>query len=134
MATTTAVNDRTLIVRHLKEALAAKDPSAAQVAFDMSVLDKYREAGATFIRTRSAGRLIVKDAWQMDFGIVDADGVIHTSFGDLVGKLPAAEREHWAEHVLAPPLNARFLKMRLGLGACIDEGDILTWDGRPLGQ
>ncbi|HEX6971822.1 MAG TPA: hypothetical protein VF234_06355 [Limnochordia bacterium] len=129
--TTTAVKDRSLVVRYLREALASKDATALQVAFDIAVLDKYRDAGDTFIRTKSAGRLIAKQGWHLDFGIVDEDGVIHTSFADLLHRLPAAEREHWVEYVVVPPLNSRFLKLRLGLGACIDEGDISDWDGRP---
>ncbi|HET7560651.1 MAG TPA: hypothetical protein VFK80_11885 [Limnochordia bacterium] len=99
------------------------------LVFEMRVLEKYVQAGNVVYRTNSAGRVDAK-VWRVDFGIVDVAGVIHAQAGDVF-KLPQAEREHWAAHIAAPPLNARFLKMRLGLGACIDEGDIELWDGTP---
>ncbi|MBO8140641.1 MAG: hypothetical protein H0Z37_00500 [Firmicutes bacterium] len=129
MAETTPVYSPELVIRYVEQALVAKDPGQLPICFDIGVLEKYREAGCTFIRTRSSGRVQSPEGWRLDFGIVDDAGVIHAAAADVL-KLPRKERQHFAAHVRVPPLNARFLKMRMGLGACIDEGDIEEWDGR----
>lgn len=130
MAETTPVHSPEMVTRYFTKVFAQKDFGAVPICFDIRVLERYREAGLTLIRTRSAGR-VQGQGWRIDFGIVDDAGLIHAAAEDVF-QLPSAEREHWAAHVVVPALNARFLKMRLGLGACVDEGDILTWDGRPL--
>lgn len=130
MAETTPVHSPELVVRYVEQALVNKDTGALPICFDIAVLEKYRAAGYTLFRTKSAGRVQSPEGWRLDFGIVDDAGVIHASAADVC-KLPRAERQHFAAHVRIPPLNARFLKLHMGLGACVDEGDIEDWDGRP---
>ncbi|OUM97049.1 MAG: hypothetical protein BAA04_06570 [Firmicutes bacterium ZCTH02-B6] len=130
MAETTPVHSPELVLRFVERALVDKNPGALPICFDIAVLEKYREAGYTLFRTKSAGRVQAPEGWRLDFGIVDDAGVIHASAADVC-KLPRAERQHFAAHVRTPPLNARFLKLHMGLGACVDEGDVEHWDGRP---
>ena len=80
-------------------------------------------AGASCAPTR-VGRLKSPEGWQLDFGIADADGLLHASVTDLAQRLPAAEREHWAQHLVTPAISRNFLTMRLVPGSCIDDGDL----------
>ena len=80
------------------------DFGAAQLWFDQHVLDRYRSRpGWRVMRTNSVGRVRSPEGWQVDFGIADADRIVHTSFVDLTERLPAAERQHWAQHLEAGP-------------------------------
>ncbi|HLT58539.1 MAG: hypothetical protein LOD91_04415 [Limnochordales bacterium] len=130
MTEKTPVDAPDLVVRYVEEALISKDPGALPLCFDMAVLEKYRAAGYALYRTQNAGRVQAPAGWRLDFGIVDEAGIIHAAAADVL-QLPRAERRHFAAHVRTGPLNGRYLKMRLGLGACVDEGDIQAWDGRP---
>lgn len=130
MSQTTPVYSPDLARKFYEKIFGEKDLASVPIVFSMEVLERYtQEPGHSLIRTRSAGR-VQAPSWRVDFGILDAEGLIHAPAGEVM-KLPAAERQHWAQFALANVLNARFLRMRLGLGACIDEGDIETWDGRP---
>ena len=101
----------------------------AQVWFDQRVLDRYRQrAGWRVMRTNTVGRLRSPEGWQLDFGIGDGDRVIHTSAEDLVQRLPASERQHWAQHVVTPSTSRAFLTMRLAPGSCIDDGDLREFE------
>lgn len=103
------------------------DLGANQLWFDQRVLDKYRgQPGYRVIRTNSAGR-IRSAGWSLDFGISDDDRLIHLPAKDAADRLPSGERHHWSEHVFGPPLSRNFLMMRLGGGACIDDGDVRDW-------
>src|SRR5689334_9878012 len=78
------------------------DLGAAQLWFDQHVLDRYRDlAGWRVMRTNTVGRVRSPEGWQLDFGIAGDDRLIHTSVIDLSQKLPAAERQHWAQHLIA---------------------------------
>ncbi len=104
------------------------DVGAAQVWFDQHVLDRYRAApGFRVLRTNSAGRVRSPAGWSLDFGIADADRLVHASAADLAQRVPADERRHWVGHVITPPMSRTFLLMRLGGGACIDDGEIRDW-------
>ncbi len=108
------------------------DPGAAPVWFRQAVLDRYRgQPGWKVIRTNSAGRVRSPDGWSLDFGIADADRIIHATAADLAQRLPPAERSHWVRHVLTPPVSATFLTMRLGGGSCIDDGELRDWPAAP---
>ncbi len=103
----------------------AGDPGAAQVWFDQHVLDRYRrQTGWRVIRTNTVGRVRSPEGWSLDFGIADGDRLIHASAAELGQRLPAGERQHWAQHVSTPPLSRAFLTMRLAPGSCIDDGDL----------
>lgn len=130
MAETTPVHSPEMNERFYERAFLAKDEGTLPIAFRLEALERYREAGYTMYRTRSAGRVQSPDGWRLDFGIVDDAGVFHMAVRDVY-KLPRAERQHLARYVAAPPLNGRYLKMHMGQGACVDEGDIESWDGRP---
>ncbi len=107
------------------------DLGAAQVWFDQSVLDRYRsQAGWKVIRTNTVGRVRAPAGWSLDFGIADGDRLIHAA-ADLAQRLPADERRHWAQHLETPPVSTSFLTMRLGAGACIDDGDVRDWASGP---
>jgi hypothetical protein len=108
----------------------AGDSGLAQIWFSAGVLDRYRsQASVKVIRTNSAGRIRVQGGWTLDFGIADDDRLIHLSAADLSQRLPAADRQHWLEHVIAPPVSGTFLVMRLGAGHCMDDGDVREWTG-----
>jgi hypothetical protein len=101
---------------------------AAQVWFDQRVLDRYRaQAGFRVIRTNTAGRVRSPAGWTLDFGIAGDDQVIHAAATDLAQRLPVAERQHWVGHLITPPVSANFLTMRLGAGACVDDGEVREW-------
>jgi hypothetical protein len=96
--------------------------------FDQSVLDRYRgQPGWRVMRTNTVGRVRSPEGWSLDFGIGDADSLVHTSASELSQRLPAPERQHWAQHVVTPPASRNFLTMRLAPGSCIDDGDLREW-------
>ena len=104
------------------------DLGATQVWFDQRVLDRYRaDAGFRVIRTNTVGQLRASARWLLDFGIADDDRLIHASAADLAQRLPAPERQHWVDHLVTPPLSRNFLTMRLGAGACLDDGEVRDW-------
>jgi hypothetical protein len=101
---------------------------AAHLWFDQHVLDKYRgQPGWRVIRTNTVGRVQSPAGWSLDFGIAEGEHVLHATLNDLTQRLPAIERQHWAEHVLTPPVSRNFLTMRLAPGSCIDDGDLREW-------
>jgi hypothetical protein len=101
---------------------------AAQVWFDQRVLDRYRaQADFRVIRTNTVGQLRASARWTLDFGIADEDRLIHASAADLAQRLPPPERQHWVSHLVTPPVSRNFLTMRLGAGACLDDGDVRDW-------
>ncbi len=106
------------------------DLGAVQVWFDQRVLDRYRtQAGCQVIRTNSVGRVRSSAGWALDFGIADDDRLIHAPAADLAQRLPASERQHWVSQMVTPPVSRTFLMMRLGGGACIDDGEVRAWPG-----
>ena len=106
----------------------AGDTGLVQVWFRQQVLDRYRElAGYRVLRSNTAGRVQVRGAWTLDFGISDGDQLIHASAADLAQRLPQGERRHWLNHIVAPPVSGTFLVMRLGAGHCMDDGDVREW-------
>jgi hypothetical protein len=103
------------------------DPSRLQMWFEPQVLDKYRaQSGVRVIRTNSAGR-VRTPTWNLDFGITDDNRLIHATVSDLSQRLPEGERDHWAQHLFAPPASRNFLLMRFAGGGCIDDGEIRDW-------
>jgi hypothetical protein len=101
------------------------DLGAAQLWFDQSVLDRYRTlAGWRVMRTNTVGRIKSADGWSLDFGIAPGDQIIHASAADVAQRLPASERQHWAQHAVAPAVSRTFVTMRLAPGSCIDDGDL----------
>src|ERR1700687_283998 len=94
------------------------DFGAAQMWFDQGVLDRYRaQAGWRVMRTNTVGRVKSPDGWSLDFGIGDGDALVHTSRVDLNQRLPASERQHWAQHVVTPAVSRAFVSMRLAPGS-----------------
>jgi hypothetical protein len=101
------------------------DFGIAQVWFDQHVLDRYRsQPGWRVMRTNSVGRVRSPEGWQVDFGIADNDRLVHVSLLDISQRLPASERQHWAQHMMTPPVSRTFLTMQLVPGSCIDDGDL----------
>jgi hypothetical protein len=104
------------------------DLGAAQVWFHQRVLDRYRaQTGFRVLRTNTVGRLRAPVGWSLDFGIAADDQLIHASAADLAQRLPADERRHWVGHLVTPPVSRNFLIMRLGAGACLDDGEVRDW-------
>jgi hypothetical protein len=104
------------------------DLGAAHLWFNPSVLDRYRElTGWRVMRTNTVGRVRSPEGWSLDFGIAGGDSLLHTSAKELSERLPASERQHWAEHVVLPATSRNFLTMRLAAGACIDDGELRNW-------
>jgi hypothetical protein len=104
------------------------DFGAAHLWFDQHVLDRYRaQPGWRVMRTNSVGRVRSPEGWQLDFGIASSDELVHTSATDLSQRLPATERQHWAQHAITPGASRNFLTMRLVPGSCIDDGDLRDW-------
>lgn len=111
------------LVKTLEKALAEENPLILPVYFRIDVLRKYRDEGATLVRTDNVGRLLVLGRFAVDFGLVADHGLIHLSFGDLLHKVPAAERPHWLAHLAAPPTSDKFLRMRIR-PACTEDGEL----------
>jgi hypothetical protein len=104
------------------------DFGAAQAWFDQRVLDRYRaQPGARVMRTNTVGRVKSSDGWSLDFGIAEADALVHASLLDLNQRLPASERQHWAQHLITAAVSRAFVTMRLAPGSCIDDGDLRDW-------
>lgn len=105
------------------------DLGATHVWFDRRVLDRYRgQTGWRIIRTNSAGRIQSPGGWSLDFGIAgQGEDVIHATATDLTQRLPPAERQHWAQHVVTLPLSRNFVTMRMVAGTCVDDGDVREW-------
>jgi len=111
-----------------RRVLTGPSPLLAQISFDVAVLERYLgRPGVTLKRSDSMGRLQKQGGWSLDFGIAPDGTAIHLSLGDLLERLPPEEREHWVEHVAAPPLSQTYLKARLSPGACIDDGEVRDW-------
>jgi hypothetical protein len=112
-----------------RRALTSQDPALVQLAFDVSVLARYRESGAhAVIRTETVGRVRKQGGWSLDFGIMPGEQAVHASWEALANALPPEEREHWAAH--AVPLVAAsemFLRMQLSPGSCFDDGELRDW-------
>jgi len=105
------------------------DLGAAPLWFDATVLDRYRgRTGWRVLRTNTVGRVQSPEGWSLDFGIADAERLLHASVSEIAQRVPAAEREHWAEHLVTPAVSRSFLTMRLVPGSCIDDGDLRAWD------
>jgi hypothetical protein len=101
------------------------DLGAAQLWFDQHVLDRYRaQPGWRVMRTNTVGRLRSPEGWSLDFGIAEGEQIVHTSVADVTQRLPATERQHWAQHMVTPAVSRTFLTMRLAPGSCIDDGDL----------
>src|SRR5690242_18025264 len=95
------------------------DFGSVHVWFDQHVLDRYRDqSGWRVIRTNTVGRLRSPEGWSLDFGISPDDQLVHTTAFELSQRLPAPERQHWAEHVVTPAASRNFLTMRLAPGSC----------------
>jgi hypothetical protein len=104
------------------------DQGAAHLWFQGAVLDRYRgRPGWRVVRTNSVGRLSSPEAWSLDFGIPAGDQLIHATTAEVVQRLPAAERQHWAQHLVTPPVSRNFVTMRLAPASCIDDGDLRDW-------
>src|SRR3979409_604896 len=87
---------------------------AAQLWFDQHVLDRYRALpGWRVMRTDTVGRVRSPDGWSLDFGIAPDNQLVHASAADLTQRLPATERQHWAQHTVTPAVSRTFLTMRL---------------------
>lgn len=117
-------------VATFQHALENGDPGLLPVCFQMEVLDRYlSRQGCSGARTENAGMLVC-GRLQVDFGIVDAERLIHLTWSDFLHKVPASERGHWLAYLVTPPLNAKFLRMRLR-PTCVDDGDIRPMSAGP---
>jgi hypothetical protein len=127
MSATSSVNADPQAVALLTRVLGG-DLGAAHVWFDAAVLDRYlAQSGWRVMRTNTVGRVRSPEGWSLDFGI--AEPLVHASLNDLAQRLPASERQHWAQHVVMPSASRNFLTMRLAPGSCIDDGDLRDWKG-----
>lgn len=116
----------------LRRMLASGDGLLQPLRFHAEVVAKYRDIeGAQVIRTRTVGRVAIRGRWLLDMGIVDgaspADAEVQVTLGDLLQRLPEGEREHWIAHLVAEPVSANFLQIKLSSGACIDDGETAPW-------
>jgi hypothetical protein len=126
MSATQGVADAQLQALYAR--VLAGDIGKAQVWFAPAVVGRYRAlSGWRVMRTNSVGRVRSPEGWSIDFGISPAEDALHTSLTDLVQRLPAGERQHWLQHLLAPATSRNFVTMRLVPGSCIDDGDLRSW-------
>jgi hypothetical protein len=117
------------LMRLYARAFASQDPAQVQVSFGASVLEKYRtNAGFALLRTNTVGRIKREGGWTLDVGIAEGEDQVHASLRDLMYTLPEEEREHWARHVVTPPLSQMFVQMRLTPGSCFDDGELRAWE------
>ena len=107
---------------------AWNDGALLPLHFRAAVLNQaLQRSGAQVLRTDTVGRLLVPGRSALDFGIVESDRLIHLRLGDLQGWLPDAERDHWLEHLVSPPLSRSLLWMQRAPGSCHDDGPIRKW-------
>ena len=112
----------------LRRALAAGDAGRAHLYFHVAVIARYRQlGGAQLFRTDSVGRVAVRGRWSLDVGISADEREVHAPAQDLFDRLPAEEHAHWLAHLVPQPYSANFLQMRMAAGACIDDGETVTW-------
>ncbi len=112
----------------LRRMLASGDASLLTLRFRAEVVDRYRAIeGAQVIRTRTVGRVALRGQWSIDVGIVEGDGEVVVTFGDLASRLPEREREHWLAHLVPGPSSENFLQMKMAPNACIDDGEAAAW-------
>jgi hypothetical protein len=112
----------------LRRALRNDDFSNIQLHFNVAVLQKYLGAtGFSVIRTDTVGQLRKQGGWRLDFGITPDEQVIHISQAD-VAKIPAEDRDYWADHAVEQPSSKMFLQMRMAPGSCFDDGDVRNWE------
>ena len=116
--------------RLLARALAASDFGGLHLHFDVAVLDRYRERGASLVRTRTVGRVALPGRWSLDLGIAPGERQVHLPAGDLLDRLPAEEHTHWVAHFVGTPASERFIQMRMTSAACIDDGETVAWEAR----
>ena len=110
-----------------RRALRDGDPALVQLSFEAGVLDRYRDEGAySIIRTNTAGRVRKQGRWSLDFGIAEADAMVHASWRDLANNLPEEERDHWAQYACGSVSN-NFVRMQISPGSCFDDGDVRPW-------
>src|SRR5579859_7583119 len=108
------------------------DFGTAQLWFDRRVLEHYRALpGWRVMRTDTVGRLRSPEGWSLDFGIGEGELLVHTSAAELNQRLPATERQHWAQHIVTPAVSRTFLTMRLAPGSCIDDGELRDFEPDP---
>jgi len=121
-------HDPSIYLRLLhRRVLSNQDPSLMQVSFDAAVLQRYRgQSGYSLVRTNSAGRIKREAVWSIDLGI--AESTVHASLRDVMSKLPEAELDHWADHIVALPMSDAFLQMQLQPNSCFDDGEFRPWD------
>ncbi|KRW92027.1 hypothetical protein SD51_05960 [Alicyclobacillus tengchongensis] len=115
--------------KRLLEAMTSKQkPDIAQLFFNASVLDTYRERdGFRIIRTDTSGRLSKPGGWSVDFGISgEGDRYIHIPAHAWVHRIPVEEQAHWLEYALTLPLSDNFVRGVVRPG-CIDDGPIRNW-------
>jgi hypothetical protein len=111
-----------------RRVVSGQSPLLAPLFFDAAVLEKYRAApGFAVLRTNTIGRVRLQGGWSLDFGISPQEGLIHLALGDLINRLPEAERDHWLAHLAAPPLSANFVRAQLYPGSCIEDGELRPW-------
>lgn len=117
------------LVQTYRRALESGDGLSLPVFFGLEVLRRYQVQGASLSRTDHVGRLILPGRFGVDFGLVDAERVIHLTFSDFLYRVPERERDHWLAHLVTPAVSARFLRMRLR-PSCVDDGELrdLTLD------
>jgi hypothetical protein len=105
------------------------DLGQAQLWFDRAVLERYRALpGWRVMRTDTVGRVRSPEGWSLDFGIAEGEQLVHAGAADLSQRLPATERQHWAQHTVTPAVSRTFLTMRLAPGSCIDDGDLRDFE------
>jgi len=126
MSATRGVADPQLLALYTR--VLGGDLGAAPLWFSASVIHKYRGSpGYRVLRTNSVGRVQSPEGWSLDFGISPGDETLHGTLSDLAQRLPASERQHWLQHVIALPTSRNFMTMRLVPGSCIDDGDLRAW-------
>jgi len=112
----------------LGRVLSSQDAARLHVRFNSAVIDRYRElSGAQLLRTSSVGRIALPGRWSLDVGISADESEVHVPAHDLFDRLPADEHAHWLAHLVPQPYSANFLQMRMAAGACIDDGEPVTW-------
>ena len=127
MTTDETREDELLYRVALRRSLARTEPDQLTVHFEVTVLDRYRDApGFSIIRTDTVGRIRKQGGWSLDFGIAPDEDMIHVTYAQLTA-LPEAEREHFAAHGCLLPASKMFLQMRMTPGSCFDDGELRPW-------
>ena len=111
-----------------RRVVAGNRTDLAQVWFDADVLTPFRNRpGYKLFRSDTIG-MLQGPRWRLDFGIAADGALFHLTVAALRDQLPERERDHWLAHLHTPPVSRAYLTTQLTRGACLEDGEVRSWE------